>query len=494
MALYKSLKYAGGLYGSSTPANVRWGLSVDWDENGAYDSDNEAVYLTGLRVSRGRSSYIEERGGKFVPISIGRAELVLRNHDGRYNPYNTSSPLYPNIGPGKFAQIIVRYGADTYTVFTGVIQDLVPIGYNQAVRVVIEDGLRWLADQNISTAVYEQTDAQAVIELLLAQVLWPPQWGQDVGSGADVLEYWWARGWSAFDEMRDVADSELGLFHVAADGKFVYRKRQDDPASVLSLDQSQLLTNPTLPQPWSFRRNIVKVLGHPQRAMPLDVVWQGSEFAISPGESVTITAELSEAAINMITPVATTDYTAYSQSNGAGYNLTGYISVTMTTLAMSAEITLRNSGTRLAYVNFLQVRGNAISAGVVSGTSTGTGYDRHPRSLELDLIWQQDENNPDTFAEQLLTRLNAETPFPVVQIQQRPDVQYAADLFDMVDVDLAAIGISDTFRLGHVEHEWLSENGQSVLTTWSFEPAWAYGYWIFDTASSYQLDVTPLGW
>jgi hypothetical protein len=491
MSLFGTVKYAAPKYGTSTPANLHWGVVVDWDEDGAYDSSNEAFYATGLTIERGRTAYLEERGA-FVPISIGRARLTLRNRDGRYNPYNTSGALYPNVGPGKFAQIVVRSGATTYTVFTGVIQEIQAVGYNQVVEMVIEDGLRWLTDQNVETAIYQNTSADAAIGGILDAAYWPSQWGRDLGGGADAYRYWWAKGGAAFEEIRALADSELGRFHVAADGELVFRSRSASESSVLSVTQAELLANPSIPQPWSFRRNVVKALAHPLAEQTVAQVWRSSaEYAVSPGGSVTVTAEFSAAAEGVIAPAATTDYTAYSQSGGRGLDLTSSITATLSALAESAVITLSNTGSTLAYVNFLQLRGGALEESTISASANGSGYDRRPRTLELDLAWQQDANNPAAFADQLVTFLNAASPFPTVQIEQRASIQFGADLFDLVDVSLAAIGISDTFRLGYIAHEWLTENGQAVRTTWGFEPRMAYNYWRFDDG---LLDTTPLGW
>jgi len=492
MSLFGAVKYGTPKYGASTATGLRWGLIVDWDEDGAYDSSNEAFFMTGLQIERGRTAYLEERGA-FVPISIGRATVTLRNRDGRYNAYNTSGALYPNVGPGKFTQIVARSGATTYTVFSGVIQEINPAGYNQVVEMVIEDGLRWLADQNVETAIYEQTSADEAVGAILDAAYWPAQWGRDLGGGADVLDYWWAKGQAAFDEIRELADSEIGRFHVAADGRLVYRSRHASESSTLSVSQTELLANPTIPQPWSFRRNVVKVLAHPLQAQTAGQIWRSSaEHAIGPGASVEVTAEFSAAALDLVTPVATTDYTAYSQSNGRGTNLTAAITAAVSSaLAESATITLTNTGSQMAYVNFLQLRATGLGESTVSASANGSGYDRRPRTLELDLSWQQDANNPAAFAEQLVAFLNAASPFPTVQIEQRPSIQFGADLFDLVTVSLAAIGISGIYRLGYIAHEWLSENGQAVRTTWSFEPRMEYNYWRFNDAT---LDSSLLGW
>lgn len=491
MALYDKFKYAAAKYGASVPTNLRWGVTFDWDDDDVLDGTNEAPYLKGLVIERGRDYFISPDGSGFEPMAIGRASLQLDNSDGRYNPYNASSPLYPNCEPGRFVKIQVRDGATTYDLFSGVSQQIIPNGYNRSASIEAEDGIRWLSDNPVSTGIYEQTDAQTAIAAVLAAARWPALWGSAIDAGIDVLDYWWGKGRSALEEIRALSDAEIGWFYTDAAGQFVFRSRHNRDASAITITQDWVLINPAFPQPWEFRRNIVQVSSNPIAPATIADVWNASaEIALDGGASVEIEASLSGPAINLICEPGT-DYTAYSQSDGAGDDLTSNVIVSVTANVETATLTISNTGTQLAYINLLKVRGNALESSTVSRTAYGTGYDRHPRALALDLEWQQDANNPAAFSSEILTFLNASSAFPVIQIENRPSLQFAYDLGAIVTVDLAAVGINSTFRIGKIVHEWLSETGQAVRTTWKLEPYQSYGYWTFPATFD---TTTILGW
>jgi hypothetical protein len=492
---YGGAKYGSGVkYGATSPTTMLWALEVDWNDDGVYDYFNDASRMIGLRINRGRNYLLSSGGERFEPVGVGRMSIILNNQDDRFNPYNASSALYPDVAPGRFIRVRVREGANTHTLFAGIIQDIVPSGYGSDPTVTIEaeDGLRWLQDTPATTGVYQSIFADTAIAAVLADVQWPALWGSSIQSGADVLDYWWARDRSAFEELVSLADSELGRMWVSADGALVFRNRQDDPAAVLSITQAQVEKTLSLSQPWEIQRNICRVTSNPISAGAVSDIWTNSGvLAIGAGETIELFAGFSAAAVGVLAPVAGTDFAAFRNSDGSGTNETASVTIAAEIFSESARLTIANAAARVVYLTLLKVRGQLLESAPVSARATVAGYDRHPRTLNLDLEWQQDANNPATFAPQLLTILNTAPGLPTISIDTRPDIQFTPDLFDVITVDLAKLGINSNFRVGHIAHEWLSETGQSVRTTWKLEPTWNYNYWIFDTG---VLDSTPLGW
>src|SRR5512137_2514982 len=45
----------------------------------------------------------------FEPVRVGTCSIVLDNTTRRYDPYNTASPLYPNVLPGRYVQIPIGW-------------------------------------------------------------------------------------------------------------------------------------------------------------------------------------------------------------------------------------------------------------------------------------------------------------------------------------------------------------------------------------------------
>jgi hypothetical protein len=484
MARYNKFLYGSQKYGPSVPDNLIWGLIVDWDDDGVYEGENEATWLKALYIKRGRNYLVSPSGDGFEPLAPGIMQLTLNNSDRRYDPYNENSPLYPNVDTGKFIKLIARVGANLYSVFTGTIQEIIP-GENR-VQINCEDGFRWLTEQELVSGVYENITADVAIQAILTASYWP--WGSDLETGADQLDYWWMRGRNGNEEIRALAQSEFGRAFVAADGSMKFVNRFSNSVAVLDLDQSQVLRTITIPQPWEVRKNIVDVTSHPVAILAVDDIWTAStEYAVDGNSSIEITVEFDSPAKDVIQPVANTDYTAFDQTGGSGVDLTADISISVTAYAETAVMTITNNSASLAYLNLLKLRGNPLYSSAVRSRSTGTGYNTRPRQIVLDLEWQQDINNPVSFASEMLTFLSGIRELPVIQIESRPDIQYIPDLFDAVTLQIPAREISDTFQIGSIEHEWLSENGQAVRTTWRMEPIKEYLYWrfpvTFDTTS-----------
>jgi len=495
MAEYSEFKYSAEKYGVTANTSPRWGLSIDWDGDGFYDNDNEAANMTGLVVDRGRGYFISSGNDGFERLSPGRATITLSNHDGRYNPYNASSPLYPNVDIGKFAQVRVKYGSTPYPVLTGAITDIRIMGNNETVEIVVEDGIEWLSSQaaNHQPPVATDRNADAIIGRLLNGSQWPVIWGRDLGNGSDFYFYWWSEGGSAWDEIQKLLDSELATYCVKADGKFFYRPRQFAGTSVLSLTEDKLEKGIMVPVPWEFRKNIVKFTGNQVTRSADKIIWQStSDIPIAPGASQSVTAEFS----NPFLPTNHATITAFTQSGGAGTNVTSSITKTFqpfATDALSSEFILTNIGAVLAYVHTIDLYGLELTTTAISGSASGAGSTTSPRSFGMDLTWNQTPNALTDFASQMLAFLNTTQPFPIISIDNRPDIQFIPDLFDIVTVDLSTLGINSIYRVGGIRHEWTSETGKATTTTFNLEPYRAYtGYWLFD--SDAILDTSLLGW
>lgn len=486
MARYNQFKFNQAKYGITNPSTLLWGLLIDWDDDGQFTGENEAGRMKHMSITRGRNYFISPNGDGFEPLMPGQMRITLNNRDGRYNPYNESGPLYPYIDSGKFIKLIVRVGATIYNLFSGVIQEITPD--NNRVEILAEDGLRWLQDQEVETQIYQNITADAAIGNILTAAKWPALWGSSMETGADVLDYWWAYGRNGWEEVRAVSESEFGRAWVDAAGQMRFANRFSSRASVLSVTQSQMLKGVRIPQPWEVRRNIVQVTSNPLTALATADIWRAAgEYTVDAGNSIDVTVEFDYPSIGIIQPVATTDYTAFSLTGGAGTDLTADITVSVIASAQSATLTISNSGASLAYLNLLKVRGNPLQASTVKSKSSGAGSSTRPRTLNLNLEWQQDINNPAAFSAQTLAFLETIRELPQIQIEGRPDIQFVPDLFDPVIIDIQALNIGDTFQVGYIEHEWLSENGQAVRTTWKLEPLKEYTGWrfpvIFDVTS-----------
>jgi len=238
-------------------------------------------------------------------------------------------------------------------------------------------------------------------------------------------------------------------------------------------------------------RNTFRLKAYPKVVQTVAVLWKlGSKPLIKAGESLTVWPEFKYenrkvAARALVDPTATTDYTANSAQNGSGSDLTSSLSLSVTRQAETAEVVIANTGATDAYLTFFQLRGVAIDTPDVASAEAADSDSAdqfQPQELSLDLKWQDSLNTAQDYANYLKAWLPQFQPFPMVQIEARPEIQFAYDLFDRLTIQLDSLGVDKDFRIGGIEHEWLAATGQGVRTTWCLEPVHYMDlFWQFPT-------------
>lgn len=492
-------------FGASTlNGRLLWGIEFDWDGDGIFDG-NEARYLKSVRTARGRTGFVANNGVGFEKLQTGSCTVVLENIDGRFDAWNVNSPLYPNVNYGKKARITVTdiSTGTTYPVFFGYTQDLEPhykpsTGENY-VTITIADLWAYLRNYNANYSIQTDITPGTAISAVLDSIGWT--WGKDIDAGSDVIRYWWASGdKTAGSVIEDIAESFLGYFYTAADGTAVYRTRSNIPSATVLLDQADLLKDISIPQPWKNGRNVTRIKTHPRTAAATGVIYQlvGEAPLVQDGagNALTLFGDYTyegtvTPANNIVTPVATTDYTMNTQSDGGGVDKTADCTVTLTDFGDRCKLVIRNTSGGNVYITKLQVRGDALYEPNVSDVVYPSVTPQMPRQFTLDLIWQQDVNVAVDFSNVIGPFLEASHPFPIVQIENRPELQFPPDLFDIVSLTSDKFGIlGESYRVAYIEHSTLHGNCQAVLTKFYLEP-YIYGgdYWTWDTASVFDTST-----
>lgn len=492
------------LYGAGAETtNLIWRLLVDWDGDGTFDGSNDAIYMTDCDLKRGRDFYIKKdsdgKASGFEPMKVGKLKVALDNTNGRYDAYNTTSPLYPYILPGRYIDLSVNYNGTVYPVFAGKITDIQSEGGEEPKAFIeAEDGMRRLQDYDATVAVQTNIDVDEAIGLVLDDVDYPTLWGRNLEDSGDVLSYWWADD-RAKTEIQRLADAEFGNFFVAADGAATFYSRHHTNTAVLTLTAADFLKRIPLPQPWDVVRNIIKVTAHPPQVVTSQTLWTlADKPVVKAGESFTVWTPYTYngsavSAENVIQPVATTDYTVNTAEDGSGTNLTASCTVTsFTDFGKTAKVVLTNGSAFDGYVTLEQVRGDAVtfpnaSLQIAEDATSQATYD--PRTLAIDSQWMQSSSLAADFAQYLASFLNTPKRFLEVQVEGRPDIQFTPDLLDVIDTTIAKLNVDDNYKVGSIAMKWLTPNGQAVLTTWKLEPfPDLSGYWQF-TATIGQTTI-----
>lgn len=496
-------KYSQFKYGVTTTTNNLWAMEVDWDKDDVFDGQNEATYAYDFQSTRGRDYYIRATADGFEKMPIGEAVIRLYNDTGRYDPYNAAGDLYGLLKSGCKVRIRVKNGTagDNEPVFTGILTKIIPYGRRGTVDLVIKDGWSYLQNADVRAAIQADLTADEAIGNILDYVGWPAVWGSSLDVAPDTINYWWEPKLKAKREVESLSESTMGYVFIARDGTLTYYSRHQDFTVATTLTEDELLKDISINQPWEFTRNIVGIQSHPKVLQALQVIWTLNEKPlIGVGESYTVWStytynDIDTPAIDVVDPLAGTDYTCNAQEDGGGADLTGNFTRTFTDFGETSKTVLTNGGAA-AYLTLLQIRGKPIeSPDVAEMVGEGTGYDTDPKAFNVDLAWLQDTSVAQNMATFLAGFLGAEPIFPRVFVEDRFDIQFGLDLFDMVNLDLTTWGIDEDFMVSKIKHKWLNKTGQLVNTEFKFEPTYGVGGGDYWRIGVHLLGVgTVMGW
>jgi hypothetical protein len=508
VARYSKFKYSEAKYGATTTLNLLWGLEVDWDNDGLFTGASEDARLKSFSITRGREGMFSSATGgesRFARMQVGQCTLALDNHDRRYDPWYATSPLYANVQPGREVRLRVKNGSagSTYNLFRGKVDEIPSTGGRRDPQVQLKasDGWRLLSDRQATVVLRTNTTADVLIDDVLDDIGWPTTWGQSLDVGSDTIPYGWVNDQAAFDAIHDLSESEMGLTYIGGDGKIYFKSRHTLllEAAALALTQSEVGDEPEINNPWDAVKNKVSVRAYPRQLASLGEIWRLDEIrAVTPGSSVTIWGTFRDQnynetiAQNVVSPAATTDYTMNTQADGLGTNLTASFTVTASIFAGSVKLVVTNGSAYEGYITLLKIRGEAleslnVSASISENTSSQTTYGK--RQLTLELPFQQSTLVANDLSDWLLSWLTSPLPTVVVEIINRPTIQFAYELGTLITFASAYYGINHSFRIAKIQHDSL-ESMQSVRTRWTLEPAAGFqAYWQLGVAGYDELGV-----
>ena len=453
---------------SSFASYFAWGLEVDWDGDGAFDGTNQSRYLCGFKIERGRKTMLQSSGNGFEVIPIGRATFTLHNVNGRFDGWNESSPLYPNVTFERDVRFRVRDmvgSGGTEPVFFGEITNIVPTGYDTIdpkVNIEVSDAMGFLRSYSARVAMQENVTLDTAIGLVLDSVSYPSRWARDLDVTADAIKYWWASGdRTAAAELEDLALSGFGQFFIAADGTARFVTRTNVGTSVANFEQGDLYKQIENPQPWVNRRNIMRLKVHPKDVSGTALLYEyfGTAPQIPAGETFVFFPNYtyngnSVPALSIVEPVAGTDYQIWTTSSeGSGTDMTSSCTVAVTNFGSTALVKIVNNSGSTVFLTSFKLRGvvvyekNASDLTYPSDPTTVT----KPREFFIDLTWQQDANQAQDYVNIYGPFLDALHPFPIVKIENNFDLQFGVDLFDVVTLTADRLGIQGvSFRVGGI--------------------------------------------
>ena len=441
----------------------------------------------------GQYNYFSSNNRGFETAQIGRANFVIDNSDNKFDPYNTESELYGYIEPDKFFFFSVVPDPDVpgteYDIMTGMIRDIKLNRKERTAELICEGMEAWLNDRvpQIPTQVGKRHDE--IIDEILDAVDYPyEQLGISSAiafQAPDTIDYWYPTGKTAKREIEDITHAGLGYFYIRQDGRPVYLSRRvfDAPTD---FDEDDFLKDIDLTMPWEWQRNIVETgITVYTEGTTNSVIWTLAD-EVSVGSSDTIYlypvyrfGGVNSPAIDVIDPVATTDYLFNALSGGGGSDLTTDLSVTLDDYGTGARLTITNSGATSGFITHLQLRGTPLIVQDKTGiTATGTSASTKPKPLYIDSLWLQDYDNAFGLADFLVKWLSTPQAFIICSLENRPVLQFSRELFERIAVSFPTLGIDETYRILSIRHATMN-SVNAVKTTFKLVPEYSSGlnYW-----------------
>jgi hypothetical protein len=380
---------------------VALSIKIDWNNDGDFSDVNEnvsAYALYPLRTSRGRASVNDEFGA-------GTGSFRLDNRDGRFSPFSATSPLYPNVLPGRPVLIEAEYDGTTYPVFRG---RCTPVAQNaEASDPYVEfemidafEELR-LGLTNTPLAVNKRVDE--IIEEVLDDISWPAGL-RDLDEAASTLGVYTNHNRLPINALQLAAKQELGArLFVAKDGDLTFKSRyaagEEPVAATLAGTFDKV-------DPQVRQDDLVDVVRVTYPRYELDAALSPL-FTLSltravPTGTSTFDFDLNASGIvggsGYVTPlVAVTDFTSNSAIDGSGTNKNAQLAITVSASdSGGGTLQVVNSDGSTVYIQSLQVRGYALRQGeetnaikkltvspIITGQTFNTDYEFNSNLAEL---------------------------------------------------------------------------------------------------------------
>jgi hypothetical protein len=192
-----------------------------------FGSSFDALYsdvsadVQAVTVRRGRDSNLSA-------FQAGEAVIRLKDLAGEYSPLNTSSPLYPNVVPGRNIFVEATFGTVTYGVFRGFVRSIEydPAPGARHTTIHAQDLFLYLSRSRPTiTNTGTVTTGQAIGTVLTA-IDWTETAYRSLGTG-DTINAGFANNAesTALELIEGFVETERGEAFHSKDGVFVYRDR-----------------------------------------------------------------------------------------------------------------------------------------------------------------------------------------------------------------------------------------------------------------------------
>lgn len=323
--------------------------------------------------------------------STGRMTFALNNGPGNsanllgyYSPDHANCRTGWAIGIG--IRLVYRLAGVVYYKFVGTLDAVDPISGKYGERKVLCSVVDWMDEAaiyrpNVATQLSKRADE--ILTTLVAAVPRQPL-GTDFDTGYSTFTYALDTDLNERDPaltvLQRLAQSEYGRVYVRGDTNtggvltFESRTARFTPTSVATFNDTMI--GVSAPRDRNLVINRVKATTHPRTVgtVATDILFTLAQtsptsiHSVAPGVAAVIEGDYTDpnnrsariGGTEMVTPVATTDYTMNTLASGAGTDLTASFSVTAEYGSNRVKYTITNKSSSTGYITKLQARGRYL--------------------------------------------------------------------------------------------------------------------------------------
>jgi len=483
-------------------------VEVDWDNDGDFIDtyDDLTINTKSVHFSRGKSDEL----GK---AEVGQLSVTLNNAAGLYTPSNSAGGLYLSLLPKRPIKVYYSSGGTNYPLFYGFIEEIIPHPHKTEQDCIITavDGLDFLSRHDMATALYKDTLTGTIHGYILTDAGWSAT-TRTLDAGQDTVPYWYGHDVKARFAQEEIDDSEQGFSYVDGSGYFNFEDRHHRATATHQTSQATF-TNTMANITYSMNPrnvyNIIKVTVTPWSLQSEAELWRLQEEPVIPaGETYTYWGDASVSGESVfvdawVTPVATTDYTAWTATGGTGTDKTADITITTTKFAKTIKLAVANGASVPVYLYLLKARGTyyddqtKVTRKSEDSTSQ-TAYQK--RTLELDGKYMTDADKAQDYVTYAIGKYkDPRAELSMSSMNQDSTILakiLALEISDRITVVNTTLGLNDDYFIDHMEHD-ISMSGKLHTVNYRLADTINEDFWCLDysaLASSSTEGQTKLGY
>ncbi len=466
-------------------------VEVDWNNDGLFTGANDD-----LTVNTKSASFSRGKSDELGKAEVGNLTVTVNNAAGLYSPTLTSGALYGSLLPKRAIKLYYSASGTNYPLFYGFIEEIIPHPHKSQQDAVITavDGLDFLSRHDMATALYKNTLTGTIHGYILDDAGWSASM-RAIDAGQDTVPYWYGQDVKARFAQEEIDDSEQGFSYVNGSGYFVFEDRHHRSTATHQTSQGTF-TNTMADITYSLNPryiyNIIKATVTPWSLQAAAELWRLQEVpAIPAGESQTWWGGAAVSGESVFvdawtTPVITTDYTANTQADGLGTDLTSSIAITTTKLAKTIKLVVTNNAAVPAYITLLKARGTWYDnltrvTRKASDSTSQTAYQK--RTYEVSGKYMTSADKAQDFVNyaigkykdprgQLSMTLQNQDAATLAQILAR-------EISDRITVVNTTLGINGTYFIDAMEHD-ISMSGLRHTVTYRLAETKNEDFWCLD--------------